>query len=85
MTRDCSKPKTKPIKNITQAITQKVEAKADDDNGNTGNRGNPPLFKQELTAIGNHGTPFGHRRLCTKAKEAKTGRKPATGRPAPAP
>ncbi|QTK82216.1 Hypothetical protein AT6N2_L1445 [Agrobacterium tumefaciens] len=61
------------VENVAQAIAEEVEGERNEEDGDAGNGGDPPLFEDEALGRRNHRTPFRRRRLCAHAEEAEAG------------
>ena len=62
------------IERVAQAVTQKVEGEAHHEDGRAGRRRDPPVIEHVEPSVGDHGAPFGHRRLRAEAQEAQARR-----------
>src|SRR5215831_13298348 len=59
------------IENVAQAVTQKIEAHHNDEDGKPGGEREPPGLGEELARFGDHAAPLGCRGRSTEAEEAE--------------
>ena len=59
------------IEHVAQPVSQKIEAEADDEDGDAGNGRDPPLVEDHVAAGRDHGAPFRRGRLRAEAEEAE--------------
>ena len=59
------------IEGVAQAVAHEVDGEHGDQDGEAGEGDHPPGAQDELARVGQHGAPFGRRRLGAQAEEAQ--------------
>src|SRR5262245_29372427 len=59
------------VEDVAEPVPEEVEPEADNQDGDAGHRGDPPLVEEEPPSRGDHRAPLGRGRLGAEAQEAE--------------